>query len=131
MQEGECVLCWQLICHGESFNEYTIHAFLVGMERLVQALLNDWTNLGVSAVIKHCSVQYCSRSAQLDPGSTGGLLGNDIDALRSPSTGFLNGLQLILPALPNGGVEIVMGVEGMFLDRLLRDPVLNKFAVAR
>ncbi|KAL4811208.1 transferase family-domain-containing protein [Aspergillus unguis] len=59
-----------------------------------------------------------------------GLLGK-IDAVRVPHVGCINGLQVVLPVLPDGGMEVVVGVEESCLDRLLNDPLLNKFGVPR
>ncbi|KAI9373481.1 transferase family-domain-containing protein [Aspergillus egyptiacus] len=61
----------------------------------------------------------------------GALLGNHIQAVRVPHVGCINGLQVVLPMLPNGGMEVVVGVEEGALERLLNDPLLTKFAVAR
>ncbi|RDW66612.1 hypothetical protein BP5796_09361 [Coleophoma crateriformis] len=41
----------------------------------------------------------------------GHALGNKIQAVRSPSNGVINGLQVILPTLPDGGLEVLVGVE--------------------
>jgi hypothetical protein len=35
----------------------------------------------------------------------------------------------VLPVLPNGGVEVMAGIEGEFLERLLQEPILRRFAV--
>lgn len=59
----------------------------------------------------------------------GSMLGNRIEAVRMPRIGMIHGAQIVLPVLPNGGVEIMAGIEGEFLDRLLQDPVLKRFAV--
>lgn len=59
----------------------------------------------------------------------GTALGN-IEAVRSPSVGVINGLQVILPALPNGGLEVLIGVEKDCQNRLLSDPLWNRFAQA-
>jgi hypothetical protein len=61
----------------------------------------------------------------------GSLLGDRIEAVRMPHVGVINGLQVVLPVLPNGGMEIMVGVEGDCLDRLLADPLFAKFAVPR
>jgi hypothetical protein len=61
----------------------------------------------------------------------GSLLGDSIEAVRMPHVGVINGLQVVLPVLPNGGMEIMVGVEGDCLDRLLADPLFAKFAVPR
>lgn len=59
-----------------------------------------------------------------------GLLGK-IQAVRSPSLGVINGLQVIFPVLPDGGLEVLVGVEQNCLDKLLHEPLWNKFAKAR
>jgi hypothetical protein len=61
----------------------------------------------------------------------GPVLGNNIQAVRTPHVGCINGGQVILPALPNGGMEILVGVEESCLDRLLKDPLFAKYAIAR
>lgn len=61
----------------------------------------------------------------------GQALGNRIRAVRSPSVGVINGLQVILPALPDGGIEVLVGVEQSCLEKLLVEPLWNKFATAR
>lgn len=59
----------------------------------------------------------------------GSMLGGRIEAVRMPRIGMIHGAQVVLPVLPNGGVEVMTGIEGEFLDRLLQDPVLRRFAV--
>ncbi|KAJ5840986.1 uncharacterized protein N7525_006174 [Penicillium rubens] len=61
----------------------------------------------------------------------GPLLGNKIEAVRVPHVGCINGCQVVLPVLPNGGIEILVGVEESCLDRLLDDPLFTKYGVAR
>ncbi|KAK3313995.1 trichothecene 3-o-acetyltransferase [Apodospora peruviana] len=61
----------------------------------------------------------------------GAALGGAIQAVRSPSVGILNGLQVVLPVLPDGGMEILVGVEESCLNRLLHEPLWVKFAKAR
>ncbi|KOS39095.1 hypothetical protein ACN38_g10060 [Penicillium nordicum] len=61
----------------------------------------------------------------------GPLLGNNIEAVRVPHVGCINGCQVVLPVLPNGGMEILVGVEESSLDRLLDDPLFTKYGVAR
>ncbi|ROW03019.1 hypothetical protein VMCG_05818 [Cytospora schulzeri] len=58
-------------------------------------------------------------------------LGGNIQAVRSHSVGVINGLQVVLPELPDGGLEVLVGVEESCLDRLMNEPTWNKFAVAR
>ncbi|PYI31308.1 hypothetical protein BP00DRAFT_177118 [Aspergillus indologenus CBS 114.80] len=61
----------------------------------------------------------------------GSLLGHRIEAVRVPHVGCINGAQVVLPVLPDGGMEILMGVEESCLDRLLTDPLFTKYGVAR
>ncbi|CAG7957225.1 unnamed protein product [Penicillium nalgiovense] len=61
----------------------------------------------------------------------GPLLGNNIEAVRVPHVGCINGCQVVLPVLPSGGIEILVGVEESCLDRLLNDPLFTKYGVAR
>ena len=60
----------------------------------------------------------------------GPLLGK-IESVRSPHVGVINGASVVLPQLPNGGMEVLVGVESSCLDKLLSDPLFNKFGVAR
>ncbi|KAI0015930.1 hypothetical protein F4780DRAFT_33810 [Xylariomycetidae sp. FL0641] len=57
-------------------------------------------------------------------------LGGRIQAVRSPDVGVVNGGCLVLPALPDGGIELIIGVEEKCLPRLLEDPLLAKYAQA-
>ncbi|OGM51079.1 hypothetical protein ABOM_000375 [Aspergillus bombycis] len=61
----------------------------------------------------------------------GSLLGHKIDAVRSPHIGVINGLQVVLPAPLDGGMEILVGVEESCLDKLLQDSLWMKYAVPR
>ncbi|KAI1308307.1 transferase family-domain-containing protein [Xylaria venustula] len=72
----------------------------------------SWINLGVYG---------------LDWGKT---LGGKIQAVRSPDVGVINGGSLVLPSLPGGGIELIIGVESKSLPRLLKDPLLAKYATA-
>lgn len=67
---------------------------------------------------------------ELYPLEWGSLLGR-IEAVRTPSVGCINGLQIVLPQLPDGGVEILIGVEEGCLGSLLEEPLWMKYAVAR
>lgn len=60
----------------------------------------------------------------------GPLLGGKIEAMRAPHVGVINGLQVVLPPLPDGGMEILVGVESSCLDKLLHEPLWTKFATA-
>ncbi|KAJ9149250.1 Enoyl-hydratase isomerase family [Pleurostoma richardsiae] len=61
----------------------------------------------------------------------GPMLGGRIEAVRCPNNGILPGCQVILPTLPDGGIELLVGTEGEFLHRLSNDPLWMKFAEAR
>ncbi|KAK2017653.1 hypothetical protein LZ32DRAFT_576587 [Colletotrichum eremochloae] len=61
----------------------------------------------------------------------GPALGGKIQAVRAPHVGVINGLQVVMPILPDGGMEILVGVEKDCLDRLLHEPLWMKFAEAR
>ncbi|KAK2799590.1 hypothetical protein FQN50_008428 [Emmonsiellopsis sp. PD_5] len=61
----------------------------------------------------------------------GALLGGKIEAVRVPSVGCINGAQIVLPMLPDGGMEVLIGVEGGCLGRVLSDPLFTRFGVAR
>mgnify|MGYP002718826491 FL=1 len=61
----------------------------------------------------------------------GPLLGNKIEAVRVPHVGCINGLQVVLPVLPDGGWEILVGVEESCLDKLLKEPLFTKYATPR
>lgn len=60
----------------------------------------------------------------------GPLLGT-IGAIRTPHVGCINGLQVVFPVLPDGGIEILVGVEESCLDKLLNEPLFTRFGVAR
>lgn len=59
----------------------------------------------------------------------GSKLGERIRAVRSPDIGIINGGSVVLPPLPDGGIECILGVEAKSLARLLGDPVLAKYAI--
>lgn len=51
--------------------------------------------------------------------------------MRSPDVGVINGCQVTFPAPPEGGLEVLVGVEASCLDKLLQEPLWTKYAVAR
>ncbi|RYP70556.1 hypothetical protein DL771_005375 [Monosporascus sp. 5C6A] len=63
--------------------------------------------------------------------SWGKLFSSKIEAVRSLDVGVINGGQVVLPILPDGGIEILIGVEESCLPRLLEDPLLKKYAQVR
>lgn len=58
----------------------------------------------------------------------GNALGRKIEAVRSPDVGVLNGLQIVLPVLPDDGLEVLMGVAESCIGRLMHDPLWTRFA---
>lgn len=60
--------------------------------------------------------------------SWGKALGEKVQAVRSPDVGVINGCQVTFPAPVRGGLEVLVGVEENCLDKLLHDPLWNKFA---
>ncbi|KAJ9133262.1 Enoyl-hydratase isomerase family [Pleurostoma richardsiae] len=78
----------------------------------------------------HC-VQTSWANFELYGLEWGAALGGKIQAVRAPSVGVINGLQVALPVLPDGGMEILVGVEESCLDRLLHEPLWMKFAQPR
>lgn len=48
-----------------------------------------------------------------------------------PMFGVINGVQFVFPATPDGGLEVLIGVEESCLDKLMHDPLWTKFAEAR
>lgn len=61
----------------------------------------------------------------------GPALGDRIRAIRSPSNGILNGMQIMMPELPDGGREMLCGVNEEDLPRLMADPIWRKYAELR
>lgn len=61
----------------------------------------------------------------------GPALGDSIKAIRSPSNGILNGMQIMMPELPDGGREMLCGVNEEDLPRLIADPIWRKYAQPR
>lgn len=61
----------------------------------------------------------------------GRALGGRIEAVRAPDVGVINGAQIVLPVLPDGGIEVLVGVERSCLHRLVLDPLWMRFAEPR
>ncbi|KAI1759530.1 transferase family-domain-containing protein [Hypoxylon sp. FL1150] len=57
-------------------------------------------------------------------------IGGNILAVRSPDIGIINGGSAVLPVMPDGGIEMLIGVESKCLPRLLADPLLAKYTEA-
>lgn len=60
-----------------------------------------------------------------------GPLLNTIQAVRCPSVGIINGLQVIFPTLPCGGLEVLVGVEEGSVERLEGNRLWGKYAERR
>ncbi|KAF2087453.1 hypothetical protein K490DRAFT_65840 [Saccharata proteae CBS 121410] len=52
-------------------------------------------------------------------------------AVRHPANGVLHGLQIVMPTLPDGGLEVSVGAIDDGLEKILRDETFMKFAEAR
>ncbi|CAG8121308.1 unnamed protein product [Penicillium salamii] len=61
----------------------------------------------------------------------GSKLGHNMTSVRMPRDGLPPGIQIILPMLPDGGMEVLIGSDTSMLDKLLNEPHLKRFAVAR
>lgn len=63
----------------------------------------------------------------------GNALGDRFQAVRSLRVGVINGLQVILFALGDGGVEVlvVVGKLLFLIEKLLVEPPWNQLAIAR
>lgn len=60
----------------------------------------------------------------------GQALGGKCERVRAPRLGMFNGLQTILPALPEsqgGGYEVMIGLEPHVMERLKKDPVWSEY----
>ncbi|KAF4335776.1 enoyl hydratase isomerase family [Fusarium beomiforme] len=96
--------------------------------------LEDVTRLVPTAfldVLGKTSVQTSWAEFDLASVEWGPLLGDRIEAIRCPNTGILPGCHVVLPTLPDGGVEVVFGTEGALLEKVLEDPLWMKFAQPR
>ena len=63
--------------------------------------------------------------------SWGNAFASKIEAVRTLDVGVINGGQVVLPVLPDGGIEFIMAAEDHILPKILEDPLLRKFAEAR
>ncbi|KAF9779697.1 hypothetical protein IL306_001293 [Fusarium sp. DS 682] len=96
--------------------------------------LEDVTRLVPTAfldVLGKTSVQTSWAEFDLATVEWGPLLGDRIESIRCPNTGILPGCHVVLPTLPDGGVEVVFGTEGELLEKVLEDPLWMKFAEPR
>ncbi|KAF5980221.1 trichothecene 3-o-acetyltransferase [Fusarium coicis] len=96
--------------------------------------LEDVTRLVPTAfldVLGKSSVQTSWAEFDLAPEEWGPMLGDRIETIRCPDTGILPGCHVVLPTLPDGGVEVVFGTEGKLLQKVLDDPPWMRFAVPR
>ena len=60
----------------------------------------------------------------------GQALGGKCERVRAPKLGMFNGLQTILPALPEsqgGGFEVMIGLEPHVMEKLKRDPLWSEY----
>ncbi|KAM0288935.1 hypothetical protein ACHAO9_006443 [Fusarium lateritium] len=96
--------------------------------------LEDVTRLVPTAfldVLGKSSVQTSWAEFDLATVEWGPLLGNKVEAIRCPNTGILPGCHVVLPTLPDGGVEVVFGTEGELLQKVLEDSLWMEFAEPR
>lgn len=61
----------------------------------------------------------------------GPMFGNRMEAVRVSNCGISPGCSLVLPRLPNGGLELVVGTEAVLLPKLCADPLFMKYAQAK
>ncbi|CAG8232326.1 unnamed protein product [Penicillium salamii] len=85
---------------------------------------------GLDSAGVHCT-QSSRASYPLYSLDWGSKLGHNMTSVRMPGNGPLNGIQIILPMLPDGGMEVLIGSDTSLLDKLLNEPHLKRFAVAR
>ena len=60
----------------------------------------------------------------------GQALGGKCERVRAPKLGMFNGLQTILPALPEsqgGGFEVMIGLESHVMEKLKKDPLWSEY----
>lgn len=96
--------------------------------------LEDVTRLVPTAfldVLGTTSVQTSWAEFNLATVEWGNLLGDKVEAIRCPNTGILPGCHVVLPTLPDGGIEVVFGTEGKLLQKVLDNSLWMEFAEAR
>ncbi|KAI5292558.1 hypothetical protein KEM55_007716 [Ascosphaera atra] len=54
-----------------------------------------------------------------------------VQAVRVPSNGYFNGINVIFPKLPDGGLEIMIAQPKEQMERVKADPFFGKYAVLR
>ena len=81
-------------------------------------------------VLGHSTVQTSWSAFPLYAYDWGKALGGKCERVRAPKLGMFNGLQTILPALPEsqgGGYEVMIGLESHVMEKLKRDPLWSKY----
>lgn len=103
----------------------------------VISLINNLPDVGVltPSAFLDCPGLHCSQTSwekfRLYDLQWGPLLGNRIQAIRSPSTGILNGMQIMFPYMPDGGREVLVGIGENCLQSLIDDLLWSKYAETR
>ncbi|KAK7739577.1 hypothetical protein SLS63_001923 [Diaporthe eres] len=116
-----------------SMNEDFQGSFTNDVIKLINGL-DDVRFLSPSAFLD-CPGLSCSQTSwakfELYGLQWGPALGDRIRAIRSPSNGILNGMQIMMPELPDGGREMLCGVNEEDLPRLMADPIWRKYTELR
>ncbi|KAK2730289.1 enoyl- hydratase isomerase family [Colletotrichum kahawae] len=103
----------------------------------VVQLVNNQNDLGALIPTSFLDVpgQNCAQTSwekfkmyDLDWGHA---LGGKIAAIRSPSCGILNGMQIMYPQHPDGGREMLVGIYEDCLEKLCNDPIWARYAERR
>ncbi|KAJ5010476.1 Acyltransferase easC [Colletotrichum sp. SAR 10_99] len=103
----------------------------------VVQLVNNQSDLGALIPTSFLDVpgQNCAQTSwekfkmyDLDWGHA---LGGKIAAIRSPSCGILNGMQIMYPQHPDGGREMLVGIYEDCLEKLCNDPIWTRYAERR
>ncbi|KAF6808617.1 enoyl- hydratase isomerase family [Colletotrichum plurivorum] len=103
----------------------------------VVELVNNQSDLGTLIATSFLDVpgRNCAQTSwekfQMYDLDWGKALGGKIAAIRSPSCGILNGMQIMYPRHPDGGREILVGVYENCLEKLSNDPVWTRYAERR